>query len=145
MSKIWIVVADEAKARIFAAEKPVDPIVEIQTMTSSEANLLEQDLVTDKPGRGVSGSGQNKHAFEENSVHKEQYAVQFAKEISDYLDESLRTKAFGKLHLIAAPRFLGLLRKELSKNVENVVSLELDKDLTMMEPEEIREHLPKYL
>ena len=144
MSKIWVVVADEAKARIFSAEKPVDPLLEVKVMSSSEANLLEQDLVSDKPGRGNS-SGQSKHAFEEKSTHKEQYAISFAKEISEYLTENLRTKAFGKLLLIAAPRFLGLLRKELTKGVTEVVSLQLDKDLTKMKPVEIREHLPKYL
>ncbi len=144
MSKIWIVVADEAQARVFSAEKPVDPIVEIQTMSSSEANMLEQDLVSDKPGRG-SSSGLGKHAMGEKSAHKEQYAIQFAKEISKYLDKNLHGKAFGKLTLVAAPRFLGLLRKELSKGVEEVVSLQLDKDLTKMKPAEIREHLPKYL
>ncbi len=145
MSKIWIVVADEAKARIFSVEKPVDPLVEIKVMSSTEASMLEQDLVSDKPGRGSSGSGQGKHAVEEKSEHKEQYSIQFAKEVSEFLDKNLHAKAFGKLHLIAAPRFLGLLRKELSKGVDAVISVQLDKDLTMMEPEEIREHLPKYL
>ena len=145
MSKIWVVVADESKARIFSAEKPVDPLVEIHLMSSSEANMLEQDLVSDKPGRVISGSGQGKHAVGEKSAHKEQYAIQFAKEVSKYLDKNLHTKAFGKLTLVAAPRFLGLLRKELNKGVDEVVSLQLDKDLTMMKPEEIREHLPKYL
>ena len=145
MSKIWVVVADEAKARIFSAEKPVDPIVEINVMSSSEASMLEQDLVSDKPGRGASSSGQGKHAVEEKSAHKEQYAIRFAKEVSDYLDENLHTKSFKKIHLVAAPRFLGLLRKELSQGVDEVISLQLDKDLTMMESEEIREHHPKYL
>ena len=145
MSKIWIVVADQAGARFFAAEKPVDPIVEIHTMTSSDATMLEQDLVSDKQGRGSSGSGQRKHSLEEKSSHKEQSAALFAKEVSDYLDENLRTKAFGKLLLIAAPRFLGLLRKEISTGVGEAISLELDKDLTMMKPTEIRGHLPKYL
>jgi len=144
MSKIWVVVADEAKARIFSVEKPVDPLVEIEVLSSTEASELEQDLVTDKAGRGVSSSG-NKFAFDDKSAHKEQYAIQFAKEVSKYLDKNLHAKAFGKLHLIAAPRFLGLLRKELNKGVDAVISLQLDKDLTMMEPAEIRGHLPKYL
>lgn len=145
MSKIWVVVADDAKARIFSAEKPVDPIVEIQTMCSSEGTLLEQDLVTDKPGRGSSGSGQGKHAVEEKSAHKEQYSIQFAKEVSECLDKNLQKKAFGKLLIVAAPHFLGLLRKELSQGVSEVISIQLDKNLTKMKPEEIREHLPKYL
>lgn len=145
MSKIWILVADEARARTFTADKPVDPMVEINSMTSPEAKLRDQDLVSDKPGRVIGGSDQSKHGVGEKSEHKEQYAVRFAKEIGSYLDDNLRDKSFGKLILVAAPHFLGLLRKELSKEVEAVISLQLDKDLSNMETEEIREHLPKYL
>jgi len=145
MSKIWIVVADEAKARILSTDKSPDPLVEVKSLASSEASMLEQDLVSDKPGRSSDSSGVGRHSVGEKSEHKEQYAIRFAKEVSDDLDKNLRSGAFKKLIVIAAPRFLGLLRKELSQAVSGVVSLEVDKDLTMMEPKDIREHLPQYL
>ncbi|WP_158278924.1 host attachment protein [Leucothrix arctica] len=145
MSKIWVVVADEAKVRIFSAEKPKGTLTEIKEMTSSEATMLEQDLVSDKPGRGESNSGARKHAFEEKTSHKAQYAIRFSKEVSEYLEASLQSKSFGRLTLVAAPHFLGMLRKDLSAAIDEVVSFQLDKDLTMMTPQEIREHLPEYL
>ncbi len=145
MSKIWIVVADEAKARILTTNKSSEPLVEIQALSSTEAQEQEQDLVSDKPGRGSNGSGQGKHAMDEKTTHKEQYAIRFAKELADFLEKNQHKKSYMKLIIVAAPRFLGLLRKELGKNVTELVSLEINKDLTMLEPQAIREHLPQYL
>jgi len=145
MSKIWIVIADEAKARILSTSKSTEPLVEVQSLSSAEAHDKEQDLVSDKPGRGSNSSGQGKHAMNEKNTHKEQYAIRFAKQLSDLLEKNQQSKAYMKLIIVAAPRFLGLLRKELSKGVSELVSLEIDKDLTMMEPQAIREHLPQYL
>ena len=145
MSKIWVVVADEAKARILSTSKSTEPLVEIQSFSSPEAYDREQDLVSDKPGKGSNGSGEGKHAMDEKHTHKEQYALRFAKELGNLLEKNQQSKTYVKLIIVAAPRFLGLLRKELSKGVNELVSLEIDKDLTMMEPQAIREHLPQYL
>jgi len=145
MSKIWIVVADEAKARVLSTSKSTDPLVEVESLSSPEAYDHEQDLVSDKPGRGNDGSGQGRHAMEEKASHKEQYAIRFVKQLCDFLEKSRQTKAYTNLIIVAAPHTLGLLRKELSKSVTELVSLEIDKDLTMMDSQAIREHLPQYL
>jgi len=142
---IWILVADEAKARFFSADKPVSPLIEIKVIESPEGSMLDQQIVSDKPGRGSTHFDQGKHAVGKKSVHKEQYATQFAKEVNEYLIKNLHTKAFGRLIVVSAPHFLGLLRKEFSKGVTGTISFQLDRDLTMMAPKEIREHLPKFL
>jgi len=145
MSKIWVIVADEAKVRFFFADKPVGSIVEIHSFSLAEAQLLEQDLVSDRPGRGSNHIDSGKHTVEGKSDPKEQYSIQFAKQVSEYLDKSLHAQAYKRLLIIAAPHFLGLLRKELSRQVAETVTLEVDKDLTKMEATKIRELLPKYL
>ena len=145
MSKIWIVVADEAKARILSTEKSTEPLIALDELTSSEATMAEQDLVSDKPGRSFDSSGQRRHAMGNNTAPKEQAAIRFAKELADYLEKNRQKKTYSKLIIVAAPRFLGLLRKERSKAVSDLVSLEVDKDLTMLETGKIREHLPQYL
>ncbi len=144
MPKVWVVVADEAKARILSTSKSTEPLVEINSLLSPEAHDREQDLVSDKPGRGGNGSGEGRHAMDEKT-HKEQYALRFAKQLSDLLEKNQQSKSYMKLIIVAAPRFLGLLRKELSKGVNELVSLEINKDLTMMESQDIRKHLPQYL
>lgn len=145
MTNTWIVVADEAKARILSMSKLTEPLVEFKTSTSSEAKMLDQELVSDKSGTSYDGSGQGRHSMGERHEHKEQYGIRFAKEIGDYLEENRQTNTYSKLIIIAAPRFLGVLRKVLTKGVLELITLEVDKDLTMMDSQVIREYLPPYL
>jgi len=145
MSKIWIVVADESMARIFSTSKSTDPLLEIDSVSSFEAHSREQDLVSDKQGRHSSGPGKRKHVMSEIITHKEQYAINFSKQLSELLEKNQQSKSYTKLIIIAAPHFLGLLRKKLTKGVNDLISLEINKDLTMLDSDLIREHLPKYL
>lgn len=145
MANTWIVVADEATARILSMSKLTEPLVEFKTSTSSEAKMLDQELVSDKSGTSHGGSGQGRHSVSERNEHKEQYGVRFAKEIGDYLEEKRQKNAYSKLIIIAAPRLLGVLRKVLSKGVLELITLEVDKDLTMMDSQVIREYLPPIL
>ena len=45
---IWVLVADNSRARIFSAEKPASDLQEIRDLTHPEARLHEGDLVTDR-------------------------------------------------------------------------------------------------
>jgi len=145
MTKLWIVVADEAKARILSTNNSTDALSELQTLSTSETSMREQDLVSDKSGKSYDSAGKGRHSMGEKSDHKEQYAIRFAKEIGTYLENHRQSKDYMKLIIVAAPHFLGLLRKEFSKGVSELISLEIDKDLTMVDTQHIREHLPQYL
>lgn len=50
--------------------------------------------------------------------------------MAQHLAEALQQGRFGDLRVVAAPRFLGLLRKAFSQQVQAVVSEELDKATT---------------
>ncbi len=145
MTKMWIVVADEAKARILSLEKLTEPLVEIQTFNSEEATKRDQDIVSDKSGTSYDSSGQGRHSMGDRNEQKEQYAIRFAKEISECLEKNRLLNSYTKVVIIAAPHFLGLLRKTFSKEVSEMISLEVDKDLTMKDNKIIREYLPQYL
>ena len=144
MSKVWVVVADEARARILTTDKATEPLIEIDELVSLEATLPEKDLVSDKPGRSFDSNGEGRHAMGQKTNPKEQISIRFAKELADHLEKNRHKKTYIKLFIIAAPHFLGLLRKELSKGVSEIVLLEIDKNLTTLEPKSIREHLPQY-
>ncbi|WP_296805566.1 host attachment protein, partial [Thiocapsa sp.] len=50
-----------------------------------------------------------------------------------------------KLYVIAAPAFLGMLRKHQSPSLKQLVAGEVDKNLTTHSPEAIRKSLPDFL
>ena len=76
--------AEEVIARILSISKSTEPLVEINSLSSFEAHDREQDLVSDRPGRGSNGSGEGRHAMDEKTTHKEHNALSFAKQLSDY-------------------------------------------------------------
>jgi protein required for attachment to host cells len=61
-------------------------------------------------------------------MHRE--GARFAARIAQWLAEGLAQKRYDELHIAAAPRFLGNLRKALDKHVEDVVAETIPKDLT---------------
>ena len=65
----------------------------------------------------------------------------FVKRVSDYLDKARNDHRYDRLHLVAAPKFLGQLRKELGKEVQKLVTSELPKDLSWLDARELEAKL----
>ncbi|EXJ15198.1 host attachment protein [Imhoffiella purpurea] len=139
----WILVADNSRARIFAAEKAAGSIQEISTLTFPEGRLHEGDLISDKGGRSHSPSGAN--AINADGAHKQDNAERFAGLICDDLEAARNQGRFSKLYILASPSLLGLLRKHQSAPLKQMIAGEFDKNLTTQAPEAIRKHLPDFL
>jgi len=144
MSKIWIVVADASRARIFTADKPASPINEIETLSNPEARLHEGDLVSDRAGRGSNGNGA-RHGYGTRDEAKGEKANRFAAEVCRHLEQGRNANAVARLYVMAAPTFLGLMRKHCSNALRNLISAEISADLTTQPPDRIRAQLPEYL
>lgn len=144
MEKIWIVVADGVRARLFQAEKRTGPLVERNDIANPDARLPERELVTDTRGRGNGGSGgDRRHAYGEDYDEHDRQKALFAKDLGRRL-EKLRAKGeLELLYVIAEPGFLGLLRREMGKQLAACVKGELNQRITTDKVEEIREMLPK--
>jgi protein required for attachment to host cells len=144
MSNIWIVVADASRARFFTADKPAGPLTETETLNNPEARLHEGALVTDRGGRGSNGAGA-RHGYGTGNQAKEEAANRFAAEVCRHLEKGRNGHAIGKLYVMAAPSFLGLLRKHQSDALRGLIRDEVAADLSTQPPERIRERLPDYL
>src|SRR5678815_11276 len=53
--------------------------------------------------------------------------------LGDYLEGARTAHRFDRLHLVAAPKFLGQLRKELGTEVRKMLTEELPKDLSWLD------------
>ena len=144
MSNTWIVVADSYRARIFTADKPSGPLTETETLTNPAARQHEGDIDSDRAGH-VMSSNTGGHDLSQKTEAKQEEAIRFAAEVSKHLETGRNGKAFDKLYIIAAPAFLGLLRKQISNPLKTLVSDEIAKDLTTQTPDRIRAQLPEYL
>ncbi|MBK5940173.1 host attachment protein [Halochromatium roseum] len=61
---MWLLVADEARAALHAADTPKGPLSEVQDFIDAANRLPDRDLVTDRPGRAFDSSGEGRHALE---------------------------------------------------------------------------------
>lgn len=142
MEKTWVVVADSSHARIFRTEGFDGHLVEVEALAHPEGRLHETNLTTDIPGRTFDSHGQGRHAMEEETPPKRHEAIQFAKRIGGLLESARNAGSYDTLVLVAEPRFLGLLRENLSRETNKLVELAIDKNLVRQTPEAIRERLP---
>ncbi len=141
----WILVADSARARLFNAETTKSALSEIESMIHPEAQQHEQKLTSDLPGSQAGGATNSHHSVGGKTAPKEYEAVKFARELCKYLEAAHYSQKFSQLIVVAAPTFLGHLRKEMSSNVAKVITLEIDKDIVEQDVNSIRGHLPTIL
>jgi protein required for attachment to host cells len=142
MTKTWIVVADNAHARLFTRTGNRGPLTEQKDLLHPESQLHDRDLASDRQGRGFEHSkGGSRHAMDPKTTPHDHAAEVFAKEIVALLETARTNGSMDSLALIAAPHFLGLLRQGLSEQTRRLVVKEVHKDLVRHSVKEIAEHL----
>lgn len=144
MQTTWIVVADSSRARIFEKTKSEPHLREIEDFVNPAGHANDNDLRTDERGRFY-GRGERKegntadpHVFpvdQENEV--------FSRAITQYLDSAHYAHRYQRLRLIAAPKFLGLIRKNLSKEIFTIVDEEASKDISKFTVEQVENYINK--
>ena len=142
MSRIRIVVADQAEAIFYDASSLEARPTEVGRISDPIAHQHDRDLGSDRPGRSYESVGHARHAIERENDPRWQEAVRFARRISCRLDDALRKGEFDELIVVAGPPFLGLIRSELSRPARERVVHEIRKDLVHGPVEALRRHLP---
>ncbi len=144
MSKTWVVVADTSRARIFSADTPASKLLETETLTQPEARLHQGDLVSDRPGMDRN-SGNGTHNMGHETAAKEELANRFAAEVCNRLEQGRIKSQFDKLYIVAAPSFLGLIRKYQTPALKKVIAGEVSKNMAMKGADEIKKSLLGHL
>jgi protein required for attachment to host cells len=127
-------------------------LAEVEDLLNPEGRVHERDLLADghprfsghggvgKPGaHATGGPGSDR----QEPAAAEHYTELFAKRVGEYLDKARMKHRYDRLHLIAPPKFLGQLRKELDKEVQKLVTEELPKDLSWLNAREMERYLSK--
>lgn len=129
MEKTWIVVADSSHARIFQLRDGQLPAEEIEDLANPLGRADNRQLASDGHGQyfGPEGRGHTAPRVEEPVQHE---VRQFAREIGHRLDTAAAQNRFQHLALVAAPRFLGLLRDSLDKQTRKLVTAEVPKNVS---------------
>jgi len=123
----WIVVADQAQARMYEVAGSIR-MHRVAQLENSAAQSAARDLGSDRPRRKINIFG-HRHALSTQQVPKEHVANAFAHEIAEYLNAGRRQGRFDALVLAMPPRAVGLVRQELDAGTARMVEREIHKDL----------------
>jgi len=143
MSRIRIVVADQAEAIFYDTTSLQARPSEVGRISDPLAHLHDRDFASDRPGRSYESVGGQRHAIERENDPRAREAVRFAKRIARRLDEARRKDEFEELIVVAGPPFLGVMRQELSRPTRQRVVHEIHKDLVHGTVESLQRHLPE--
>ena len=90
MSRIRIVVADQAEAIFYDAASLRARPIEVGRISDPVAHLYNRDMMSDRPGRSYESVGGQRHAIERENDPRRREALRFAKRISRRLDDARR-------------------------------------------------------
>jgi protein required for attachment to host cells len=125
-----VVVADESKAVLYTRETLRGPLQEQRTFGNEAARLKTDDLLADRGGRSFDSHGHGRHTMTaEKSDPKQHLAEAFAREIADDIAARQHKGVLRGYALVAAPRFLGMLRAQLAPRVHEEPYATVDKNV----------------
>jgi protein required for attachment to host cells len=142
---VWVVVADEAIARVLQRQKARAVVEPVEELTDPASHARGAELGRDAHGRRAAGApGQNPAGLTTSAGEDDRRRIEaetFARRVAQRLTEAHNQHRFEELHIAAAPRFLGMLRKALDPHVAASVKDEIAKDLVHETEREITERV----
>lgn len=145
MPTTWVIAADASRARIFEVLGQQQAVHEIETFVHRESREKDRDLRTDAPGRYGSGPQMTGHAETARSDASDHEALVFSREIGNYVEAARTQNRFEQLCLMAPPKFLGLLRQNLSKDAQRLVGREIPKDISWFDSADAERYVQEAL
>jgi protein required for attachment to host cells len=142
MNVTWILVCDSAKARFFEIRESDPTWHSLSETTHEESRSKAKDLVGDKSGsRSAEGASAHHNALAPSSSPKDVEKEHFAHALGKTLDQAMRSARFGHWVLVAPAHFVGMIKKELTPELEKHLMLTIDKDLSNLSASDLKERL----
>ncbi len=111
----WVVVADESNAIVYARDTRRGPLRELFSLGNEAARKKTAELISDRGGRSFDSHGKGQHTMaNEKSGPKKHAAMLFAKQIAERIKKVMHDGTCRGFALVAAPRFLGVLRNAIA-------------------------------
>jgi len=143
MNMIWILVANQAEAQIYSANRLPGGLTLVRTLTHAEGAAHARDLTSDAPGRMHDRMGSARHSMEPDTGVKQQGRRRFVKEVVDWLKAAHLKGEFDQLVLLCAPAVLGEIRKAVAGDLKKTVIKEIPKDVVAQTLDKIGEQLKR--
>ena len=143
--KTWALVSDGVHARILRDLEDGDSHDPMELVSKAESTHL-RDYLSNKAGRTfASGAGGRRSAMEPGSDVVLRDMQDFAQKIFGVLEDRFRKGQMTRLAIFAAPKMLGVLRREIPASLNNTVILERDLNLVNLPEADLRQAIMRAL
>jgi protein required for attachment to host cells len=124
-----VLVADGRKTLFFRNEGDENQIDLRTEAHDTREDLKDSELKTDAPGTQAQSAGYGRPAMDETDYHQQE-EDRWIKEAADELKARALRNDFDALAIVAPPKALGVLRKELHKEVERRIVCTVNKEMS---------------
>lgn len=149
--RVRVVVASESDAAFYDLESRRGRPTLVNRLSDPQARLHDRDFKSDRPGRvfdhaapaGGRRGAVARHGTGGERRPRKHEAVLFARRIAEELEGARGRQEFDRLVVMAAPGFLGVLRKAIPESVRSSVAAEVHKDLVRGSVRAMQTHIPQ--
>ena len=124
-----VLVADGTKA-LFLRNHGDQDLIDLRTEAHDKRqDRKDREIKTDAPGTQSPRAGIGRDTMEETDFHQQE-EDRWIKDAADELKQRALRNDYDALAIIAPPKALGVIRKELHKEVEKRIVLTINKEMT---------------
>jgi protein required for attachment to host cells len=135
-----VVACSAARARFWQSTSRFGEWKPLAEMHDEMATHAEAEFASDRPGRSFDIMGKGRHAMSQPESGQDHQSLVFARQVADYLNDAIAESTVTKLVIIAAPRFLGYLRSELTDTALSAIALAEPRNLNDLDEKKIRSY-----
>jgi protein required for attachment to host cells len=138
----WVVVADGARARIFEAHRHAPGLRPVLPYDLTGTRLRDRDHVSDRAGQGRQSAGYGGSPLVPQTDPIDHEHELLAREVAQVLAHGRNEHRVDAIVLVAAPTFLGRLRRSIDPQTRALVIAEDHRDLSRLPEHELEARIP---
>lgn len=141
----WLVAADGITAKFYQVHTQPLKLELLPEATLHGVNKMTRDLESDRPGVSFESVGGARHAIERHSNAQRRQKELFALRVAAFINNAAQEECFDEIIVVAPPRTLGDLRRDLNPAAQKCVAHEIGGDWTKLDAREVARHLKPHL
>lgn len=132
----WFLVMDSKNASIYTKNKSDYSL--LTTLEFTPRKTHRNDNTRNSLPRSFESSGTIKHIIEPHTDEHTKEQMEFIDSVNELLKSKLQDSHCKAMVLIAPPKMLGLLRKNLDKHIKEIIKHEINKEITNLDEVQIK-------
>lgn len=138
----WVIVADGARARVFETHRHAPGLRPVLPYELTINRLRDRERWSDRAGTSHDRVGHGVHSMAASTDPSEHQNDLLAREVAEVLQRGRIANRVDAIVLVAAPEFLGRLRRAIDAQTRALVVAEDSRDLSRLPEHELESRIP---